>query len=131
MASETITIGRGDSCDIVLADRSVSRNHAEVVLDRNGQMFITDCQSACGVFIVRGGEKEKISQGRVPRNADVAFGDFVLSADELLELVMETLEVLAQQKDSGNARYIRCQACGTPKPEGTTCPICSTDTRGV
>lgn len=46
----TITIGRSNSCNIVLAHVSVSRNHARVC-KRNNQWVIEDLQSTNGVIV--------------------------------------------------------------------------------
>src|SRR5580692_9519499 len=48
-----IRIGRGDDNDIVLEDtsRSISRFHAQVVIDVSGQSILTDLKSANGTFV--------------------------------------------------------------------------------
>ena len=51
--SETFTIGRDPSCDITLADESVSRVHAEVVFLDDGRGYVRDCGIANGTRVVR------------------------------------------------------------------------------
>ena len=64
-------IGRNESCDIVLKDMHVSRNHA-VFVSRNGKWYISDIDSKSGVFVngqkISGncpiGEGDKIQLGK-------------------------------------------------------------------
>jgi adenylate cyclase len=53
VALPLIRIGRGDDNEIVLEDssRSVSRFHAQLVLDSHGQAILTDLKSANGTFV--------------------------------------------------------------------------------
>lgn len=47
IAMKTISIGRDESCDIVITDRTnvVSRRHAVITIDNSGKMTITDYSS--------------------------------------------------------------------------------------
>ena len=46
-----IVIGRAvDSCDVILGDPAVSRNHAEVT-EANGKRFLRDLGSSCGTVV--------------------------------------------------------------------------------
>ena len=47
---DRITIGRGPDCDIILADRVVSRRHTSI-LRKNGSYFIQDEESKNGTFV--------------------------------------------------------------------------------
>jgi hypothetical protein len=44
-------IGRDVKCDIVLAEQSVSRVHAQIAVDNNGMMTLTDLGSTAGTLI--------------------------------------------------------------------------------
>lgn len=44
-------IGRGRSCDLTLADHSVSRLHAEIRHNEDGQLLLRDLESLNGVFV--------------------------------------------------------------------------------
>lgn len=46
---KVLVIGRDNSCDIVIPDRQISRNHANVVNTREG-VFITDLESKNGTY---------------------------------------------------------------------------------
>jgi hypothetical protein len=47
---EDLVIGRGPDCDVVLADRSVSREHARLVC-RDGTWVVQDLASTNGTFV--------------------------------------------------------------------------------
>jgi len=44
-------IGRDPSCDIVLTDNSVSRQHAELIVNEKGILLLIDQHSTNGCFI--------------------------------------------------------------------------------
>ena len=46
----SVTIGRGNSCDVVLPYEGFSRRHAQIEYI-NGDIFVTDLASVNGVFI--------------------------------------------------------------------------------
>ncbi|MCF8210291.1 MAG: FHA domain-containing protein [Rhodoferax sp.] len=48
-------IGRAPTCDIVLADESVSRIHAELAILDNGKLLVTDCHSTQCTLLLRVG----------------------------------------------------------------------------
>ena len=51
MNFKTIRIGRASDNDIVLIHPSVSRNHLELFYDGEGNVFLTDLNSANGTFV--------------------------------------------------------------------------------
>jgi serine phosphatase RsbU (regulator of sigma subunit) len=60
----SVTLGRGSSADIDLADRSVSRRHA-VIAPKNGGWLLTDLSTANGTFVegARIGEPHVLQEG--------------------------------------------------------------------
>ena len=50
-AKRVISIGQSPSNDHQIDDPSVSGNHAELVIDPNGQYILGDCQSTNGTWI--------------------------------------------------------------------------------
>ncbi len=48
---DPVTIGRGDDCDVVLADTKVSRQHARVEHTGDGSIRVVDLGSANGVWV--------------------------------------------------------------------------------
>ncbi len=64
LIKEMTTIGRGESADIHIPDpeRLVSRIHARVYRDKEGQYWIEDNNSKNGTFIYKDGEYKKIKK---------------------------------------------------------------------
>ncbi|MBT8493683.1 MAG: FHA domain-containing protein [Deltaproteobacteria bacterium] len=46
-------VGRDDSCDIVIDDRSISRRHAELEFDEEGRLRVFDHGSTNGTLVAR------------------------------------------------------------------------------
>lgn len=84
MSNPKITIGRSTDCDLVLADLTVSRLHAEIELLENNHLLLNDCQSTRGTFVIRGGHEEKIRQQTILRTDFLRFGDISISVKEVL-----------------------------------------------
>ncbi|HEX2897324.1 MAG TPA: FHA domain-containing protein, partial [candidate division Zixibacteria bacterium] len=70
-------IGRTSDCEIYLADKSVSRKHAQIELDSSGQAFLTDLQSRNGTLV---NNRPIFSKVLLRANDQVSFGEvrFVL-----------------------------------------------------
>jgi pilus assembly protein CpaF len=51
MKFQKILIGRDTRCDLVLNHDSISRKHAELFIDLDGNVFITDLKSKNGTYI--------------------------------------------------------------------------------
>ncbi len=69
------TVGRGQDCDLVLDDDSVSRHHAELYRDGRGLYRLRDLGSANGTFVDgRQAEEEEL----IPEGAKIRFGDVEL-----------------------------------------------------
>ena len=47
----TITIGRGDDCDIVIRHASISKHHGDLVVGADRSLGIRDVRSRYGVFV--------------------------------------------------------------------------------
>ncbi len=60
MGERTFTIGRDPSCDVPVADESVSRIHAQISFTSEDLIFITDRRSSNGTFVIRGGRREPL-----------------------------------------------------------------------
>lgn len=84
MKNRKITIGRSTDCDLVLADMSVSRLHAELELLENNRLLLTDCYSSQGTFVIRNGHEEKIKQQTVLKQDLLKFGNITIPVSEIL-----------------------------------------------
>lgn len=69
-------IGRGERCDLVLQDSSVSSSHAEVIL-RSGEVWLRDLNSTNGTWV---------NGDRVSREVRIKPGDRVEFGDVILQL---------------------------------------------
>ncbi len=70
-----ISIGRGQSNDIIIADYAVSKNHAKIIINR-GKYSIVDVGSTNGTFF----NDHPLKQGveyELPPDNDIAFGRLV------------------------------------------------------
>ena len=89
MAFRTLTIGRRRDADIRLADRSVSRVHAEVTMTGDGRYFLIDCGSLRGTWTRTGnGEWVRHRQGYVEAASRVRLGRFETQLKELAPLTV-------------------------------------------
>ena len=84
MKNRKITIGRSTDCDLVLADMTVSRLHAELELLENNQLLLTDCHSSQGTFLISAGHEEKIKQQTVSKHDLLRFGNITIPVSEIL-----------------------------------------------
>ena len=51
LGREPVLFGRGDDCQVQIADASVSRAHARIHLDSDGRYLVTDLGSTNGTFV--------------------------------------------------------------------------------
>ena len=74
MEAKVIHIGRGDENEIVLKHPSISRRHAQLIFDPDGNAFISDLQSTNGTFV----NGHKVSNGHLLSQGDrIELGDRV------------------------------------------------------
>lgn len=128
---QTFSIGRAGSCDIALADTSVSAQHAELTLLDTGQLLLTDRKSTNGTFLIDGnGQPRRIRQELVTVFDRVRFGTVNLGIRDLLDALHSKIPVrllpfMPEGKSSlvQGRQLIRCH-CGCVKPIGVPCPEC-------
>lgn len=92
---KTYIIGRSQFADIVLADASVARRHAELVVTDDRRCHLTDCASGNGTWIAAaeaGGEPRwvPVRQAFVGREQKLRLGDHVIGVDDLLRRAEST-----------------------------------------
>lgn len=85
MESRTYIIGRSRTCDIQVDDPTVSGRHAELIVIGD-DMHLMDLGSTNGTFILRSKGFEPYKEGYVSAKQKVAFGHFVCSITQLLEM---------------------------------------------
>ena len=122
------SIGRERSCDIPLADDSVSGHHAELEFLEDGKWLLTDCQSTNGTFLLEsGGAPRRLRQSLVSPLDRVRFGGVTLGMRELLEALRLKAGIPGPTPEEAarvqGRRLIRC-LCGGIKTAEAPCPEC-------
>ena len=122
MKKRKITIGRSTSCDIVLADITVSRVHAEIELLENKQLLLTDCLSSMGTFLIRGGREEKVKQQTISKHDQLKFGNIKIPVSEILSAtkLCEQDEPVVKYQDPIQRHNISDNINHEPQPECST-----------
>ncbi len=85
----TWLIGRNPECDIVLADATISRRHAELVEAADGRLFLTDRRSAAGTWTRKNGEWVRLRQGFVAADEKLLLGRYATTAQALMKLAAQ------------------------------------------
>ena len=143
MKEQTYIIGRDSSCDIVLTDDSVSRQHAELIVNEKGIFLLIDRNSTNGCFIHSKGAWETVSQEIIKTQDLVKFGDCEMSVEDLIASLptpppsqsspapsipsvnLPPPSQYSQPKKPWlkGERLVRCQ-CGAVKRPHESCPEC-------
>lgn len=135
MNRKKFTIGRDRSCDIPVADQSVSTHHAELTFLDDGKLLITDCNSTNGTRLIQAnGHEQPVRQELVSPMDQVRFGRVTLSIKAILEAL--ALKYPHFQQGFGpfsalqeaepwikDRKLIRC-LCGAIKTTDNACPSC-------
>jgi len=129
------TVGRANTCDILIAHDSVSRIHAEVELLDGDRLRVRDLQSQNGTVLVRQGREFPVTQEVVFLNDTLRFGEVALAAREVIEVLKTAARQVpfaappkavagaARAAAAGAGAFVRCE-CGTVKVRGEPCPAC-------
>lgn len=138
MPLKRYSIGRALDCDVVLADASVSRRHAELEVGDNRLTTLVDCQSTQGTHVVEGGKTRRIAREAVRPETQIRIGDLTLTVADLLEAIRvrqpspppvapgppQPSPVSRDLPSApGTRRLVRC-GCGVIKTKGSICPGC-------
>ena len=148
-----IRIGRDSASALMLTDKSVSRRHADLFLDNDGNMEVLDLESSSGTYVIRNGKEESIARAKLKPGDRIIFGEVEFTFEELLDRARGALlkfnpsapakaatppplpvkkaappplpkvEVKPAAESKPVGRMVRCE-CGTIKKKGTACPSC-------
>jgi hypothetical protein len=84
----TLVIGRSPSADVVIADASLAPHHAELVVTDDGRLYLTDCATEGGTWIMSDGQSasgwQPVRQGFVRPDQPLRLGDHQCTAGDLL-----------------------------------------------
>ena len=80
-----LRIGRSASSDIVIADNTVSRNHAEIAMYPDGRIFLRDTASTQGTYVIDlDGSPKRINESWITFRTTVKFGKVQIKISDLL-----------------------------------------------
>jgi pSer/pThr/pTyr-binding forkhead associated (FHA) protein len=91
-APACLIVGRGEGCDVVLADGDASRQHCELVIDADG-VLLRDLGSKNGVLV---GERRVLEHRLVDRD-ELRVGGTQLVFEDLAEPSLKALEALPDE----------------------------------
>ena len=111
----TYVIGRSPHADIVLADPSVARRHAELLLTDDHRLFLTDCASDAGSWrrsdtppAANIPDWQPLRQTFIDADEPLRLGDYHCTARQLLQMADQSLDsghnALQQTHDGLGAR---------------------------
>ena len=97
-----VKIGRSDENDVVLKnDLNISRNHCEIFQDDEGNIFLTDLESANGCFV----NGKKVNGSTMLKTNDIVkLGTTVLPWKEYVDLKTKVLEEIRTPDKSKNSK---------------------------
>jgi pSer/pThr/pTyr-binding forkhead associated (FHA) protein len=116
-----ITIGRRSDLDYVIADPTVSRQHAELQSNGAGGWRIRDIGSSSGTFLIGpDGSARQVSEADVKASDVLVFGSVRVAVADIIRVAKNPKP---HQGSSPGGRFIRC-GCGAVKREGGACSVC-------
>jgi len=133
MKKTRFTIGRESTCDIPVADDSVSRLHAELTVVEGTRLVVNDCKSSNGTFLIREGKTRRIQQELLQPADRLILGRATIAVSEILAVLAPHLAfATVAAASAGNATVVLAQppprlkrcACGAIQKDGARCPIC-------
>jgi len=80
----TFRIGRAKDADVHIDHAEVSRRQIELTITGDGRYYLVDCAGACTTFVDAGGGWTRWTQGYVPAEARLRFGERRLRLRDLL-----------------------------------------------
>jgi len=110
-APARLVLGRGESCELVLADGDASREHAELVVDAEG-VLVRDLASKNGIFV---GET-KVAERRLRDRDELRIGATTLVYEAAAEPSLRAIESLPDAPSAPPA------APSSPPPAATEPP---------
>ncbi len=105
-SSQRIRIGRGRDMDVVVDSKSVSRQHAELVISypdgpqSSRRYRVTDCKSTNGTRVFREGRWKQIQQAAVRPQEALRFGNYETTPAALEEIAMQSVREVGRSEPS-------------------------------
>ncbi len=95
MESRTYIVGRSRSCDIQLSDATVSGRHAELIV-MDDLIHLADLGSTNGTYVLTKEGFKSFRDGYVKQEQKFAFGHYVCSVLQLMEMIRQGEQPTAQ-----------------------------------
>ena len=76
-------VGSHPRSDVWLNHESVSDRHAEVLRLPDGRLYVTDCHSTNGTYLLHGDAEQRLRQEFLPDAGRIRFGDHRMTTAEL------------------------------------------------
>lgn len=83
----TFTIGRDKTCDVPIADDSVSRIHADIWMSADGALMLADRGSSNGTSVLRNGVAFPVRQEVLQLSDQIRFGGVTLAVSEVVAAI--------------------------------------------
>ncbi|KPA19617.1 Forkhead-associated domain protein [Candidatus Magnetomorum sp. HK-1] len=139
MKEKVFVIGKGRTCDIILADETVSSIHAEIFYTKNNEINLRDRNSTNGTFLLKNKKFQKVEQTYLSPTDVVKFGLCEIGVKDLLEYLHLKMPPAYQDNHNNNKKnhkvegdkLLRCIYCGAAKKEGQSCKTCGNETRSI
>jgi class 3 adenylate cyclase len=101
------SVGRSTKADIMLADTSVSRNHAELETRDDGRFRVVDLESTFGTFIHRNGKWTKVSDAMLNGDDLLRLGNLETTPKKLLDTVGTTTQPVDSARQTDMSSGVR------------------------
>ncbi len=86
----SVLIGRGSSCDVILKIEGISRQHCRIEATDRGEFLVTDLGSTNGVLI---------DNERIPSNQPIPYAPYLhLSIGSVPQVTLESTTVIREEK---------------------------------
>lgn len=96
---KSFLLGRGLDCDVVFADPTVSRRHAEFVVKSEREFLLVDSASTYGTFVRSGQEWKQIATAQVSIDDQIRLGRHDTTVRAVMSAVIERLRALAPAEE--------------------------------
>jgi len=130
--SKYFSIGRADAkrADILLSGNTISAKHAEIYVDNNGMLLVSDLGSSNGTCILRSGKKLSVSSkaiSLIPSDI-LSLGGNDFTVDALLKKIPTggnvSNKLQSENLSKASGKMMRCSFCGSVTPKGSACVEC-------
>lgn len=117
----TYRIGRGEGADVVVADASISRDHADLIEAEGGKYYWIDRNSSNGSFRRQNGIWVRLSKDYITENEPIRLGSYETTVARLLagSAPRQEPKQRAEREDVGQmaAGPMERDSFGIPRPK--------------